>query len=479
MVRNRRRLQRSSPIICSLVFLLAVGSGLGAADPATAPAVEVIPGPDPLPANAPAVIAPATPAPAPAPGGAASPDIQRQLDELRSQLQDLRAQVADQRATTTALTAKSDAADNGGESGFNFGGYATIGIDDLRYQGADENVAFNPLITYAWRDDVLFTGQLALSTQDAPQLAKAYIAYTGFEHVVVELGLFPLPFGTYSEREAMDWINPFADAPPPTYGEAYGVFSADQSDVGVQLRGETELGGLRATGILFAVAGPTYNASDGSDDRLEFGANSSTSKTPPTAGARIGVFPIPGGELGVSAMFGAITNNVPAYNAGNPGQLDPTQGLIVPPVAPSGNAFNPDATYDQSNRRDFFGYAIDAEYHRGGLTLRGEGLLLNLDDSAGQRLRTKGFYVEAAERMDFLSGWLAGWEGVLRAGAVYRNLPLWITDYHGNPATITDIRELDAGVNYHFSGTIRSSLFVLIHSDHMLDQASFVTTIGF
>jgi hypothetical protein len=414
---------------------------------------------------------------APAPAG----DLASQLDALKKQVDALSAQVQNQSDQQDTLAAKVDknAAERDVDTSFAFGGYGLVEGDYLRWQGHTETAQFQPIFTYSYKDDLLFVGEMNLQTGQDPELTQAYLCYTKMSHAVIELGMFPLPFAAYSERLSPSWVNKFASAPPPSYGEAFGVFSADQTDVGAQVRGDVELPALRANYTVFVVAGPTYNASDGSDDRLAFGNNTGPTKVQPTVGTRIGIIPMTGLEIGLSGMRGEIANNVPAYNAGSAGQLDPTQGLISLPSAPSGNVQNPNAVYNQTDRRQFFGLGIDADYHVGSFVVRGEAIKVDLDDSAGVRVRSQGFYLQASDHLGFLTGWLGGFEPAIRIGAVTRNVPLDSVDHHGNPKQIKDVKELALGVNYYFASNIRSSLFVIGHNDPELDQASFVTTYGF
>jgi hypothetical protein len=453
------------------MLLLMTGLGLPVAA-ADAPGADV-PGPQPLPA----VVVPGTAQPA-APAQAVQ-DLQRQLDDLRAQVRDLRSEVVADRTAADRTAAARPALAAPADSSCTFSGYGTVEIDALGHQGHADSAEFTPLVTYAWRDEVLFTGAVVFSTTDDPALKQAYIAYTGAERMMVSAGYFPLPFGIFSEREAPDWINPLASAAPLTYDDQAGIFSGDQSDLGIQVRGVDELGGLRATAILFAVAGPTYNATDGSDDRLQFGGNSGPTRVPPTFGGRLGCFPVPGLECGLSAMAGRIANDVPAYDPGVAAAVDPGTGAVTLPVAPSGNAAHPGAVYAQDARRNFVAAALDAEFRLRGFTLRGEAIAIDWSDSAGDRVRAQGFYLEAADHLTFLPGWLAGFTPVLRAGTVWRTQPQPITDDRGNPAAVGNVRELALGVDYAFSPTARATLLTRIHDNHDLDQSALVVTVGF
>ena len=378
--------------------------------------------------------------------------LQQQLDALKSQVQQDQTQSQSLAAAIERLDAESQV-----DSSFNFGGYGLVEADYLRYQGHALMAQFQPIFSFAWRDDLLFVGELNAVSGNGVNLTQAWVAYTGLEQVTIEIGMFPLPFAAYSERLSPAWINKFASAPPPSYGAAYGLTAADQTDLGAQLRGSIPLGTMSGNYSVFVTAGPSYTNGDGTDDRPSFGNNLGPDHVPPTIGMRFGLRPETNCEIGISAMNGRIANNVPA----------------------AGNVIYPGATYAATDRREFRAVAIDADYHLGGFVLRGEISKMDYDNSAGYRVRSQGGYAQASQRLTFLGGWLSGFEAVLRSGAVTRNIPLPSTDHNGNPTTIGNITELDCGVNYYFTNYIRSSLYFLCHNDHELDQASFVTTFAF
>ena len=386
-------------------------------------------------------------------------DLNARLNALQQQVNALKAQVQQDQDQTQALSTTVGKLSDGQQvdSSFNFGGYGQIEGDLVRFQGHEETAVFQPIFGYSYKDDFLFIGEMNLVAGQTPQLTQAWFAYTALPHVTIEIGMFPLPFAAYSERLSPAWINKFASAAPTSYADAYGLFSGDQTDIGAPLRGDIPLGSMRGDYSLFVTAGPTYTAGDGTDDRLSFGNNLGPTHVPPTIGARIGLLPEASHEIGISAMNGRISNNVPA----------------------AANVQYPGLAYDVSDRREFSAYAIDAEYHTGGFVLRGEIDKVDFDNSAGIRERTQGGYVQASQRMRFLGGWLAGFEPVIRAGAVTRNIPLPSTDHNGNPTQIGNIKELDLGLNYYFTNYIRSTLMALGHNDHELDQVSFVTTFAF
>jgi hypothetical protein len=291
-------------------------------------------------------------------------------------------------------------------------------------------------------ESLLFVAELN-ADQDGVGLGQAYIAFTSLPHMTIAAGLFPIPFGVYSERLSPSWVNKFAALAPTPYSDDYGVFAGDQSADGVQVRGDVPLAGkAKATYHLFVVMAPTYGAPDAGDPdaRLSFGA-ADGNHVPPTVGARVGLLPMQGTEIGVSAMTGRIVN---------------TQTI--------------DPAIDTSARRSFAAFDIDAEYHIGEAVLRGEYVRVDYQDPAGLRQHSQGAYLQASHQLTALGGWWQHFEPVVRIGRVQRSAV---------DNGYQDVSECGVGMNYYFTPFIRSSLVAVYHNVHRLDQISLVTSFAF
>ena len=400
------------------------------------------------------------------PADGAGKALLMRIDALEQQLKTVQGELVQGASSSAALSARVDKqqAESEVDNAFNFGGY---GLFDYTYQHSGHSLTaqFQPIFTYAYRERFLFVGELNLDNTGTVKLTQAYMAYTGMAHEIVEIGAFPLPFAVYSERLSPAWVNKFADSAPAPYANDFGLFAGDQADFGGQVRGDIPIGdNSKLNYVAFVTSGPSYNAVDGSDDRLAFATNTGRNKVPPTVGGRIGYLSMPSHEMGFSAMTGHINNNV--ASAGN---------IKVLAGAP---------TYDQVDPRAFTAYAFDMEYHTGGFVLRGELLKVDFDDSTGQQVRSHGGYAQMSQRCTFLKGWANGFEPVLRGGAVVRNQPLLAAgvDGSGNPTVVEvrhNVQEVGVGINYYFTSYIRSSLFVLCHNDSDLNAATFTSTFAF
>jgi hypothetical protein len=412
----------------------------------------------------------------PSPTGNSDQTLLKRIESLEQQLSSLRSDLKQTDATTSQLNSRLEKqeAESHTDNAFSFGGYGLFDATMQKDVGHSMTAQFQPIFAYSYREEFLFIGEMNLDTTGTTELTQAYMAYTNFSHVIVEVGKFPLPFAAYSERLSPAWVNKFSDSAPAPYDEDFGLFASDQADIGAQIRGDIPLSGnAKINYVAFLTSGPSYNATDGSDDRLSFASNTGTSKVPPTIGGRIGFLPMPSYEIGVSAMTGHINNNVESGDPANPAAGGNIKVLY-------GNA----PMYDRTDSRSFSAYAVDGEYHSGGFVLRGELIKVDFDDSTNERVKTQGGYAQASQRLTFLSGWASALEPTIRGGAVVRTQALLTTGDDGSGNTITvesrrNVQEVGLGLNYYFSSYIRSSLFVLGHNDHDLDRVTFTTTFAF
>jgi hypothetical protein len=328
------------------------------------------------------------------------------------------------------------------DDGFSIGGDGDITLVRQKGMGYTASADFNPILLYSYKDAFLFGAEINAS-QDSVALGQAWAAYTALSHMVVEAGLFPIPFGTYSERYSPTWINKFSNLAPAPYNEDYGVFSGDQTIDGAQLRGDVPLAdSLKLTYHVFIAAPPTYNGPDNAaaDDRLSFGGVNAT-HVPPTIGGRIGVLLMTDGEVGLSAMTGHIINNQ---------TIDPT--------------------IDDGQRRSFAALAIDGEYRIQHIVLRGEYVRLNYQDPSGARQHSQGGYAEASRRLSEVAGWVGGFEPTLRFGRMQRS---------SSDNGFQDISEMGVGINYYFTAFIRTSLMAIAATAHDEDQVALNSTVTF
>ena len=381
-------------------------------------------------------------------------DLSQRLSALEQEVQALR-----ERLPT--------AAPESAETAFTLGGYGLVAGSvqpGTATHAATHGVTaqFNPIFTFAWREDLLWVGEVNAELNDTGgtdvALGQAYMAWTRLPNAVVEAGLFPLPFAAYSERLSPAWINSMGDNHPAPYTESYGLFVGDMTDAGLQFRGVAHIDRMKITAHVFAVAGPSYNGLEidqatgnltSSDERLVFGSNLGQTRTTPTIGGRLGVLPCPEVEIGFSAMSGGI-NHPDTYLLAD--------GTVV----------------DPGDRRSFTAVAGDGEWHHGGFTLRGELIGLGLDAADGHRQNSRAGYGQASQRFTFLDGWASGIELAVRAGRVVREAKLG--DYEADTVDVTD---WGGAANYYWTSMVRTSLAANIHNAHDLDTYTLSTTFAF
>lgn len=192
--------------------------------------------------------------------------LRARLEVLEKQVSDLREQPSTPAATTPDSGLEDRVwgleADQLTDSSVAFGGSGGVAVTARNTVGTSVEAAFDPIILYSFRQELLFVGELN-ATQDGIALGQAYMAYTSLPHLVVEVGLFPIPFAAYSERMSPPWINRMATLAPPIYNDEYGVFGGDQSAIGLQVRGDLEFAGtMRGSYHLFVTDSPSYNNPD-------------------------------------------------------------------------------------------------------------------------------------------------------------------------------------------------------------------------
>jgi len=379
--------------------------------------------------------------PASAPATDPTAQLKQRLDDLEKQIKALQAQVQStnqQPSDTAALEARvwKLEAEGQTDNGYAFGGVGDVTLVAQKNVGKTVSADFNPIFIYNYRESFLFIAELN-ADENGVSLGQAWIAFTSLPHAVVEAGRFPLPFGVYSERLSPSWVNKFSTNAPQPYNTDYGIFSEDQTADGLQVRGDIPLpNNAKGNYHIFAVAAPTYNSQDFSDNRLVFG-NPGTGDL----GARLGFLPMPTVEIGVSGMFGAIINQQTA-----------------------------DPTIDDTAERSYHAFDVDAEYHYQSAVIRGEYVRMDNQDPTGAWVHSQGAYLQGSHRLTSLQGWLSGFEPTIRIGRVQRS----VVD-NG----YQDVNELDIGVNYYFTSYIRTSLMGFDHSVHSLDQVVLNTTFSY
>jgi len=199
-----------------------------------------------------------------------------------------------------------------GDSQFLLRGYAHSGFEKLGEESSFVGGSFNPIFLWRQSERLLFEAELELELEDgATELALEYanMSYLLNDNLTVRLGLFLLPFGTFSERLHPRWINRLPSSPLGFGHDPIGPMR----DLGIEFRGNTKLGSRSLNYSLYATNGPALN--DGSNPDLEpeeagllkynnFDDNNANK----AIGGRIGIFPLstPSLELGFSGQYAGV-----------------------------------------------------------------------------------------------------------------------------------------------------------------------------
>lgn len=206
-----------------------------------------------------------------------------------------------------------------GKSKFMLRGYAHSGFEavendkgkyDMNFVGG----SFAPIFMYKQSDKLFFEAELEGEYEGGVfelGLEYADINYVLNKYMMLRLGKFLLPFGTFGEKLHPAWINRLATLP---LGFGHGGI-APTSDIGVELRGAGYFGNLKWNYQLYVINGPQLN--DGSVDPNEAGMlNFNTindNNNDKSIGARIGIFPFSNSSLEIG--FSGLTGKVGAQNS--------------------------------------------------------------------------------------------------------------------------------------------------------------------
>jgi hypothetical protein len=191
-------------------------------------------------------------------------------------------------------------------------GYADVGYSNgENVDGSFAVGSFSPIFHYQYRDMVMLEAELEIEVEDNgdTEVALEYLTIDYFinDYMTLVGGKFLSPIGNFRQNLHPSWINKLASAPPDFGHDG----AAPTSDVGVQLRGGFPVAGTFANYAAYVSNGPELNAEFEDDEfSLEgivaegFGSNSDGELV---VGGRIGFFPFPGLEVGLSAATGKAT----------------------------------------------------------------------------------------------------------------------------------------------------------------------------
>lgn len=209
---------------------------------------------------------------------------------------------------------------------FQIAGFADVSYIDAQGSPAGfGQLKFNPILHVLFNDRFLFEAELEMEVNDEGEtdstLEYASIDILLNDHATLVVGKFLSPAGYFVQNLHPSWINRLPSMPA---GFGHGG-AAPTSDLGVQVRGGFALdGGRQFNYAAYVGNGPRLMVED--EDALEVMAEGSTDNQDGEMayGGRIGWVPMPGLEVGLSAVRGKVQ-----LGAGMSGMAEPTRSFRV------------------------------------------------------------------------------------------------------------------------------------------------------
>ncbi len=193
-------------------------------------------------------------------------------------------------------------------------GYAHAGFE---YQAVDGDAqstflgsSFVPIFIFKPSDRLLFEAELGFfyNSRNEVEVSFEYadVSYIVNDYIILRMGKFMLPFGTFTERLHPAWINRLSNAP---LGFGHGGI-APAAGTGVEVRGAIPVGSAKLLYYAYAVNGPRLNS--GVDEPEEAGQlmfeNLIDNNNNKAFGGRLGLLPFSNSslELGASVYGGTV-----------------------------------------------------------------------------------------------------------------------------------------------------------------------------
>jgi len=260
-----------------------------------------------------------------------------------------------------------------GRTQFMVRGYGHAGLDYFKTPDETTNsfvgAAFAPIFIFKQGNRFIFETELEFvlkQNQLEIGLEYANLAYVINKYVMVRAGKFLLPFGTFMERLHPAWINRLSSK-PLGFGHD-GI--APASDIGVELRGSSPIGGTTINYSVYATNGPKLK--DGSEEPEEAGMlnfeNYIDNNTNKFVGGRVGFLPLYNSSMEFGASFytgkvgdkGSVYEDVKAF-------LWAFDFSFVKQISPIKGVIDIKAQYNQTQVSD--AYYIEEEEERDTLDL--------------------------------------------------------------------------------------------------------------
>lgn len=227
--------------------------------------------------------------------------LKRDVDALKKEVQELRREA--QQASQAAGEFRS------ATSTKHFAGYADVGyVDGKRRPGEFDGVRFNPAFHYQYQDLVLLDAELE-TTIDADGATEVGLEFATVnlllhDYVALFAGKFLSPMGQFRQNLHPSWINKLPSV-PVGFGHDQAAANAD---VGAGLRGGLPLGAMQLSYALYAGNGPMLELNAAGDEIEMIGTEGTAGDADGKKvwGGRLGLLPIPGLEVGLSAGTGKV-----------------------------------------------------------------------------------------------------------------------------------------------------------------------------
>jgi len=228
----------------------------------------------------------------PALAGEVEPDVEQRLHRLEDRIGEVERRSPDWDRLSSVV---------------HLAGYAAVGYtDSSAASGAFDQVSFNPIFHYLYRDLLLLETEFEfeIDEEGETETALEYATLDLFlsDYAVLLAGKFLSPIGQFRQNLHPAWINKLPSAPPGFGHDG----AAPLSEIGVQARGGFALAGTRGNYALFAGNGPRAQVEGGEIHGIESEGTTSNLDGDEVWGGRVGLVPAPGLEIGVSAATGRL-----------------------------------------------------------------------------------------------------------------------------------------------------------------------------
>ncbi len=357
------------------------------------------------------------------------------IQSLERQIQELKREVekTQRKAEEAAREAKAEdrALTKWHLAGYTAAGFTATDSDTEAVDNTFEDVQFNPIFHFQYRDLVLFEGELefeAASTGETEvELEYSDINVFLHDYVTLQVGKFLSPIGVFQEDLHPAWINKLPDRPAGFTGGG----PEPLSDVGVQLRGAIP---IRSTTLTYAFAAGNGPRAEPDEIELEgFGKDNDDDKS---LGGRISFLPFPWLEVGASYLTADVEGEEAASGIVTEGAFD----LWGADFAFTKGAFDIRGEYIESRLGSFFGLAEEGDP----------------TTSLIPRTKWEAWYVQAAYQ---LSGLTNVWpfrklEPVIRYSSVDAR------GFANFVAAAEEEQRLTGGLNYLFTPSLIGKLAV-------------------